>query len=111
MKKSAIVLSAALVAMSLSASQFAAASDIVTKSVTVSYADLNLSNPSGARTLYQRIRGAARKVCTVAGESPYEVLDLDKRQCIHQAIDQAIMKVNSPVLVAMYKAASTSKSG
>jgi UrcA family protein len=104
MKKSAIVLAAVLVALSLSASQFAAASDTVTQSVTVSYADLNLSNPSGARTLYQRIRGAARKVCTVAGESPYEVQDLDKRKCILDAIDQAVMKVNSPVLVAMYKA-------
>lgn len=104
MKKSAIVISAALAALSLSASQFAAASDTVTQSITVSYGDLNLSNPAGASALYQRIRGAARKVCTVAGESPYEVQDLDKRQCILDAIDKAVMKVNSPVLVAMYKA-------
>lgn len=104
MKTSAIILGATTVALSLLAPQFATANDTLTRSITVSYADLNLSNPAGASALYQRIRGAARKVCTVAGESPYEVQDLDKRQCIHQAIDQAIMKVNSPVLVAMYKA-------
>jgi UrcA family protein len=104
MKNSAIVISAASVTLSLLAPHFSMASDTVTKSITVSYADLNLSNPAGASALYQRIRGAARRVCTVAGESPYEVLGLEKRQCIHQAIDQAIMKVNSPVLVAMYKA-------
>ena len=104
MKKSAIVISAATVALSLLAPQFATANDIVTKSITVSYADLNLSHPAGANALYQRIRGAARRVCTVAGESPYEVQDLDKQKCIRDAIDQAVMKVNSPLLVAMYKA-------
>ena len=104
MKKSAIVISAATVALSLLASQFAMASDTVTKSITVAYADLNLANAAGANALYQRIRGAARKVCTLDNESPYALQDSAKRKCIVDAIDQAITKVNSPVLVAMYKA-------
>jgi UrcA family protein len=111
MKKSAIVLGATLVALSLSASQFAAASDTVTQSVTVSYADLNLSNVAGAKTLYGRIRMAARKVCTVDGESPYEFQNVDKRRCIRSAIDQAIIKVGSPVLLAMHQSGNTWKSG
>lgn len=111
MKKSAIVLGAALVAVSLSAPQLATAGDIVTKSATVTYADLNLSSPAGAKTLYGRIRTAARKVCTVNGESPYEFQNLDKRRCIRSAIDQAVMKVDSPVLVAMHAASNTWKSG
>lgn len=111
MNKSAIVLSAALVALSLSASQFAAASDTVTQSVTVSYADLNLSNTAGAKTLYSRISKAARKVCSISGESPYAFLDYDKRRCIRSAIDQAVTKVDSPVLLAMHQASNTWKSG
>ncbi len=106
MKKSAIVISAATVALSLLTSQFSMASEAVTKSITVSYADLNLASAAGANALYQRIRGAAHKVCTLDNESPYEVQGLAKRKCIVGAIDQAIMKVNSPVLVAMYKAKS-----
>jgi UrcA family protein len=104
MKTSAIVLGAATVALSLSAPQFAMASGTVTKSITVPYSDLNLANAAGANALYQRIRGAARKVCTLDGEVWYGTQSPALRQCIHSAIEQAVMKVNSPVLVAMYKA-------
>jgi UrcA family protein len=111
MKNSVLVLGAALAALSLSAQQPAYAGETVTQSVTVSYSDLNLSNVAGAKTLYGRIRMAARKVCTVDGESPYEFQNVDKRRCIRSAIDQAIIKVGSPVLVAMHKAGNTWKSG
>jgi UrcA family protein len=111
MKKSALVLGAALAALSLSAQQLANAGEAVTQSVTVSYADLDLSNTAGAKTLYGRIRMAARRVCTVDGESPYAFQNLDKQRCIRSAIDQAIIKVGSPVLVAMHEASNTWKSG
>ena len=35
--------------------------------LTVKYGDLNLSTDTGARTLYRRIRGAARFVCGQRG--------------------------------------------
>jgi UrcA family protein len=104
MKKSAIVISAATVALSLLAPPFAMADETIVKSTTVKYGDLNLASAAGANALYQRIRGAAHRVCTLDNESPYALQDSAKRKCIVDAIDQAVMKVNSPVLVAMYKA-------
>ncbi len=104
MNKSAIAISAATVALSLLAPKFAVADATIVKSTTVQYGDINLAKPEGANALYQRIRVAAHKVCTLDSEAWYGLQSLDRRQCIHRATEQAVMKVNSPVLVAMYKA-------
>jgi UrcA family protein len=70
---------------------------------TVKYADLNVSSPSGAATLYARISMAAAEVCR----------DLDGRdlrsktvfnRCVHQAIADAVTKVDQPALYLVYDA-------
>jgi UrcA family protein len=103
MTKSAIVSAASIAALSLSAPQFAAAAEPIVQSIAVSYADLDPSNTVGARLLYARIRWAARKVCTLDGELGHVALSRERAQCVQRAVDQAVMKVNNPLLVAMYR--------
>jgi UrcA family protein len=64
----------------------------------VKFADLNVSNPPGAAVLYARIRAAAESVCS------YYVFKSDEAEnrCVHDAIANAVTKVNQPALSAVY---------
>ncbi len=72
--------------------------------VSVSYADLDVSRAADARVLYQRLRGAAARVC-------YEVpsYDLQRsaayRRCLQAALDQAVLEVHSTALSAIHRRA------
>ena len=70
------------------------------RTMTVHYADLNISTDTGATTLYRRILGAANSVC---GEEGY---GLDERRnwqdCFRAAVNDAVEKVHSPVLNAVH---------
>jgi len=70
------------------------------RSQIVKFADLNISNPPGAATLYARIRAAAESVCS------YYVFTSDgaEKRCINNAIANAVTKVNEPALFAVYNA-------
>jgi UrcA family protein len=72
----------------------------------VKYGDLNVSSPSGAATLYSRIRVAADSVC-----HPFRPLnpgDLAAGQvftaCVKKAMSNAINAVNQPALFTIYNA-------
>jgi UrcA family protein len=69
-------------------------------SVNVKSADLNLSSPAGARLLYDRIRAAAESACSYY----WFERDADQIRCIHDAIANAVTKVNRPTLFAVYNA-------
>ena len=56
---------------------------------TVSYADLDLSKPSGAKTLYRRISVAAQQVCTIPGFKDLGE-SANEQTCIAKAIDAAV---------------------
>jgi UrcA family protein len=75
--------------------------------VTVKFADLDISHPQGATVLYNRIRAAARKVC-----SPFDRGGpLDKMvfgSCIQKSIADAVTAVNAPQLTAVYSAKTRS---
>ncbi len=84
----------------------AAADDTETVSVVVNFADLNVSNPQGAATLYKRIVAAAHEVC-----GPYESDDVFHRgsrarvnACVYKAIATAVIGVAQPGLFAVYNA-------
>ncbi|HTD71930.1 MAG TPA: UrcA family protein [Steroidobacteraceae bacterium] len=66
----------------------------------VSYADLDISKPAGAKVLYGRIVAAARHVCALDGSR-----DLGSMQwvnkCTDLAIDKAVQDVGSPALSAL----------
>lgn len=111
MNKSAIVLGTAAVLLSLVTTQALAAKATIVKNVTVSYGDLNLKNDAGAKALYQRIRFAARKVCTLDNEPSFGLQSLERQQCIYQAIDVAVRKVNTPSVWAMYRASTNKAAG
>jgi UrcA family protein len=67
---------------------------------TVSYADLDISKPAGAKVLYHRIKAAANEVCgySVSGD-----MGSSRRQydCVQATIDKAVKDVDSPALSAL----------
>jgi UrcA family protein len=69
-------------------------------SVTVRFADLDLSTRDGASVLYARITHAAHKVCDNG-----EIRDLQGRaaagSCERDAVAQAVRTVHSPQLAAL----------
>ena len=72
-------------------------------SVTVKFADLDISSPDGAARLYSRIQWAANSVC-----SAYDRTGLTAQAkfkvCVSDAISRAVAKVSSPTLNAVYRA-------
>jgi UrcA family protein len=71
---------------------------------TVSYVDLDISKPAGAKILYRRIASAAQQVC-VLGIKDLGAAQRD-RACVQQAIDSAVKGVNSSALSDLHSAAS-----
>jgi UrcA family protein len=86
-------------ALALSCSAVSAA-DPTSASVSVKFADLNISNPSGALLLYERIRAAAQGACSYY----WFKTDADEARCVHDAIANAVTKLNQPGLSAVYNA-------
>jgi UrcA family protein len=68
------------------------------KSLTVQFADLDLSKDAGAATLFNRIKGAAQSVCsTHSGGTTLR----DKQQhaaCVEFALSNAVARVDRPEL-------------
>jgi UrcA family protein len=73
---------------------------------TVNFSDLNLDTPEGAGVLYKRIQSAALKVCDMFGDADSifpEARVAAERACIDDAITQAVVRVNRPLLTSLYK--------
>jgi UrcA family protein len=73
----------------------------------VRYDDLNLSSPQSARELYDRITAAADQVCnsyTVDGRSL--AVHMWLRTCVHNAVADAVRRIDQPALFAIYDAKS-----
>jgi UrcA family protein len=85
----------------LQAPAFAAADNLPTR--RVSYADLDISKPAGAKVLYGRIEAAAREVCLLDTSTLVGATARD-RACINQAIDIAVKHVNSAALSELHSA-------
>ena len=77
-----------------------AAADPSAESRTVKFADLDISNPSGALVLYRRIRAAARVVCSYH----FFLTDTGKARCVRDATADAVTRINQPALSAVYNA-------
>jgi UrcA family protein len=78
----------------------ARAADDGLPSKRVSYADLDISKPAGAKVLYGRIVAAAQQVCALSG---YRDLGTMQRVngCVDRAINNAVKQVDSPALSAL----------
>ena len=90
-------------AMTLLALQTASAGDDALPSRRVSYADLDISKPAGAKVLYRRIEAAAHQVCGFEGMKGLAATDRS-RACIDQAITAAVTQVNSVALSDLHSA-------
>jgi UrcA family protein len=75
--------------------------DTAPPQVIVKFADLNVSTPQGAETLYRRIHGAAVNVCSrmYVTEQAYK---WHKDACLQKVIGDAVIKVNRPGLSAVF---------
>jgi UrcA family protein len=76
------------------------AADTSSARETVKFADINITNPSGALALYGRIRWAARSVCS----HYWFKTNADEADCVHNAIANAVAQINRPALSAVYNA-------
>lgn len=66
----------------------------------VSYKDLDISKPEGARVLYKRIAVAAHEVCEMNQIKTLATIRGIER-CTDRAIDKAVRDVGSPALSAL----------
>ena len=76
-----------------------------TRSVEVSFRDLDLNTPSGAAKLYRRIQAAARNVCQYEPTSPRA--QIIWQYCVLPTVDAAVAKVNSPLLTELHSGHSS----
>jgi UrcA family protein len=71
--------------------------------MSVSYKDLNPSNPADARVLYARLQRAASEVC-----HPVSAMDLARHagfeRCYDAALSDAVKQVNAPQVLALHAA-------
>jgi UrcA family protein len=74
------------------------AADLSSVSINVKFGDLNISKPLDARVLYNRIRAAAQGACSYY----WFERDADEARCVHDAIANAVTKINQPELSAVY---------
>jgi UrcA family protein len=68
--------------------------------LTVRYTAADVSTIDGARTLYERIRGAARFVCGDSGRTLWE--QRTWQSCYRGAVESAVSEVNSPLLETVH---------
>jgi UrcA family protein len=84
------------------ASQSAFAQSDETPSVTVQYADLNLSTGAGAKAMLQRIQHAANSVCGPQSSQPIDRMARLHETCVKQAISHAVSQLKNPMVTALY---------
>ena len=88
-----------------------AAPGIIRTQVVVTFDDLNVASPAGARTLYARLKSASQQAC---GNRP-DARDLqryrDYKACYEKALDKAVHKVDSAQLQALHRKSAESTLG
>ncbi|HEY2419275.1 MAG TPA: UrcA family protein [Steroidobacteraceae bacterium] len=69
----------------------------------VAYGDLNLDTAAGAKTLYIRLRYAAKHVCSPVAAEPRDLNGFHIWQsCVDSAIASAVEQVNKPMLSGLH---------
>ena len=89
------------VCISLNAHAQAVSADDNVHQERVSFSDLDLTGPSGAKTLMRRLHRAANDVCgrweTSIGPSSRAAVDT----CVSGAVDRSVRQINKPMLSAL----------
>lgn len=74
------------------------------KSVSVSFADLNIKNEQGAKVLYRRLQRASESVCDVRDARNTRCLE-DLRaadECYNKTLDAAVESIDSDALMSLH---------
>jgi UrcA family protein len=75
---------------------------------TVSYADLDLSTPSGAAELNRRVTEAAKEDCEQLDTvDPIDLSDTDAASCVRTATDGVLKQVKAAIVAARTNSAAT----
>jgi UrcA family protein len=78
------------------------ATDGSVKTITVSYSDLDLTDPAGMKSLYGRLRFAARHACgDIFGVRDLRQI-LNYNACFDGAMNDAVVKLDNASLTAMH---------
>jgi UrcA family protein len=93
--KIAAVLASSILALAALDTRAAEPSDA--NSFKVQYADLNLDREAGVRALYERLRVAAKRVCS-DGTSQMLISKKSYADCIERAVSAAVAQINRPTL-------------
>lgn len=75
-------------------------SDPATMSVTVSVADLNLSNQAGAKVVLRRIHNAAQTICGGEPDIRSERFTL-YQSCVKATVARTVASLDSPLVTAL----------
>jgi UrcA family protein len=78
--------------------------------ITVSFAELDISKPRGLEVLYSRIEHAAKAVCGLEYSMQLARTRVAKT-CYKTAIDDAVRQINRPTLTALHLAKTRSALG
>ena len=74
-------------------------------SMTVKFADLDLTRSADAAVLYERLKGAGQTVCApFDGRSRDLGSQVHFKQCVKSAIGTAVARIDRPALTAYYRA-------
>jgi UrcA family protein len=90
---------------------YSASAEPRVKTQAVSFADLDLSKPAGAQTLYKRIKAAARSVCGPVDQYTFVVSSYSFRKCFDAAVADAVGQVDRPALTALHREESRTARG
>ena len=84
-----------------SGAAFANLTERGSESVSVSFAELDITKPAGAEVLYDRLQRAAQEVCGVNERfySPYYIAgSAERRACYQDALDRAVAQIDAPLV-------------
>jgi len=97
MKTIAIILATAALNLSVLSVAQASGSDEI-PSVTVRFADLDLTRSDGLSSLYTRLSQAAKSVCREMDPASEKGVSVQQRYqaCLDQSIKDAVAKINQP---------------
>jgi UrcA family protein len=84
------------------ASQVSAEDHIVIETGGVTTRDLNLATERGADVLVRRVTAKAADLCTQTDTPLARGQDRTRRQCVAEAVAQALAKIDSPLIQAAY---------
>lgn len=91
-----------ILALTLAAPMAAAAAEPATRSIAVSYGDLDLSSARSAEVLAGRVDRAALRACGASPASVREVRDQTRASgCYQQAVQQAAAQLPAPLATSL----------